>query len=44
LRSELSTDPAAGVFDPLYLTKRKLGTEKEFFEQIGTSRKFHIFF
>ena len=43
-RSELSTDPAAGVFDPLYLTKHKLGTEKEFFEQIGTSRKFHIFF
>ena len=30
IRSELSTDPAAGVFDPLYLTKHKLGTEKEF--------------
>ena len=39
-----SVDHTAGVFDPLYLTKHKLGTEKEFFEQIGTSRKFHIFF
>ena len=29
-----SADPAAGVFDPPYLTQHKLGTEKEFFHQM----------
>jgi len=29
-----SADPTAGVFDPSYLTKHKLGTEKEFFQQM----------
>ena len=29
-----SVDPTAGVFDPSYLTKHKLGTEKEFFQQM----------
>ncbi|MFO0446551.1 MAG: hypothetical protein ACK51L_02675, partial [bacterium] len=29
-----SADPTAGVFDPSYLTQHKLGTEKEFFQQM----------
>ncbi len=29
-----SADPTAGVFDPSYLIKHKLGTEKEFFQQM----------
>jgi len=29
-----SADPTAGVFDPSYLTQHKLGTEKEFIQQM----------
>jgi hypothetical protein len=29
-----SADPTAGVFDPSYQTQHKLGTEKEFFQQM----------